>query len=815
MSLSISDFKSEYVAAIETTTARQIEDTTPLERYNALGMLLKEHIGKLWVNTNRSYREDGTKQVYYFSMEFLTGKFLHNTLMNLKLYDTVKEGLTELGIHLEALIEVEMDQGLGNGGLGRLAACFLDAMSSTTLPGHGCGIRYKSGLFEQRFIDGYQVEFPDRWLMNNNVWEYKRPGKAVIVKFGGRVDTYMENGALKFAHVDYDAVRAVPYDTPIVGFENGTVNTLRLWSAEEVEDVFDFQKFSKGNYLRAFEKNHSAEIITQILYPNDAYEEGKLLRLKQEYFFVSSGIQSILATYKKLERPIEALADYVAIHINDTHPALVIPELMRILIDDMSVDWETAWKITTHCVAYTNHTILSEALEKWPYYMFQSLLPRMTMIVEEIDRRFVEWMHDTHPETPEHQISKMRVISDGMVHMAHLAIIGAHSVNGVAALHTEILKTKELHDFYTIFPERFNNKTNGIAHRHWLLNANPELSDFLETQLGCDFKRNPEALKALLKYKDDRGVQDALFAIKHTKKQQLADFIDAKLGIRVSPHAIFDIQAKRIHEYKRQHLNALHILHLYLQLKENPNLDLPPRVFIFAGKSAPSYFIAKQMIKLINTLADVINTDPTIKDKLKVVFLPNYGVSLASRIIPAADVSEQISTASKEASGTGNMKFMMNGAVTLATLDGANIEIMKAVGEHNIVLFGLREQEVYSYYAHGGYNAYELYNTTPEIKRVVDALTDGLLKVPSEEFMPIVDRLIRANDEFFVLKDFEAYCDAQSRIGLYYRDKTYWSKMALSNIACSGTFSADYTVARYASEIWDIHPHPIDPSAHL
>lgn len=810
MKLTVSEFKKDYIDAIKGTSARQIEDTTPLERYNALGELLKDYIGHLWANTNKAYRTDQTKQVYYFSMEFLTGKFLTTNLTNLGILSVVRKGLTELGINLEELVEVEVDQGLGNGGLGRLAACFLDAMSSISIPGHGCGIRYKNGLFEQKIIDGYQVEFPDRWLINNNVWEYKRTNKAVIVKFNGRVESYMEDDILKFNHVDYDAVRAVPYDTPIVGFENNTVNTLRLWSAEEIDDIFDFENFSKGNYLTAFEKKHSVEIITQILYPNDAYEEGKLLRLKQEYFFVSAGIQSIFTTFKKSGQPIKQFANHVAIHINDTHPALAVPELMRILLDEEGLDWDTAWRITTATISYTNHTIMSEALEKWPHYMMHELLPRITMIIDEINRRFQEALRKVYFYTDEARINHMAIIKDGMVHMAHLAIIGSHSINGVAKLHTEILKTKELKDFYNIYPNKFNNKTNGIMHRHWLLNSNEPLTNYIEELIGEGFKKNPLSIRDLLKYREDKQVQNALFDIKHQNKEKLAKFIYEKQGIKIDPYSIFDMQAKRIHEYKRQHLNILHVLHLYNKLKENPNLDIPPRTFIFAGKSAPSYYIAKQIIKLINTVADMINNDTSIKNKLKVVFLPNYGVSLASKMIPAADVSEQISTASKEASGTGNMKFMMNGAVTLATLDGANIEIMNEVGENNIVIFGLRDEEVFKYYQNGDYNAYELYQSNPNIKRVVDQLVNGFLPTSREEFIPIVDRLLRFNDEFFVLKDFEAYSDAQERIGLYYRDKQHWMKMSLTNIACSGVFSADYTIEKYATGIWNIGRKPLD-----
>lgn len=810
MKITVSEFKTDYIETLRAITARHVDETSPLERYNALGTLLKDYIGELWANTNRTYRKQKTKQVYYFSMEFLTGKFLANNLIYLGLYEVADQSLKELNISLDDLIEVEVDQGLGNGGLGRLAACFLDGMSSLSIPGHGCGIRYKNGLFEQKIINGYQVEYPDRWLVNNNVWEYKRPSKAVEVKYNGRVESYMEDGRLKFTLVDYDSVRAVPYDTPILGYDNKTVNTLRLWSAEEIDDIFDFEHFSKGNYVTAFEKKHNAEIITQILYPNDSIDEGKLLRLKQEYFFVSAGIHSIMKTFKKTNVPIEDFADHVAIHINDTHPSLAIPELMRILIDEENLSWDTAWRITTACISYTNHTIMSEAMEKWSYFLMKDLLPRVTMIIEEINRRFIETLKNAYKYTDEQKIHDMAIIADGIIRMANLSIVGSHSINGVAKLHTEILKNKILHDFYEIYPEKFNNKTNGIMHRHWLLNANPDLTKLIKETIGDGFKKNPIVLRDMLKYRDDVSFQEKLFDIKHKNKERLASFIYEQQGIRVDPYSIFDVQAKRIHEYKRQHLNVLHILSLYNQLKENPNLDIPPRTFIFAGKSAPSYFVAKQIIKLINTLADVINNDKSIKDKIKIVFLPNYGVSLASKLIPAADVSEQISTASKEASGTGNMKFMMNGAVTLATLDGANVEIMNEVGENNIVLFGLRDDEVYKYYEHGNYNAFDVYNNTPRLKQAVDQLTNGFLPTSRDEFLPIVDRLLRFNDEFFVLKDFESYSDAQERLGLYYRDKRHWMKMSITNIACSGVFSADYTIDRYASGIWHVNRKPLD-----
>ncbi|MDO4800266.1 MAG: glycogen/starch/alpha-glucan phosphorylase, partial [Bacillota bacterium] len=763
MTISTQNFRELYLRKLQALTTRTLEDASDLEQYTALAALLKEQIAIAWGETNRRYREEGRKQVYYFSMEFLTGKFLRTNLHCLGLYETAHQAFAELGVSLDKLIDTELEQGLGNGGLGRLAACFMDAIASQGYAGHGCGIRYKNGLFEQRIVDGHQVEFPDRWLTNDNVWEIKRESKAVLVEFYGKVEPYMEDDQLRFRHTETQKVRAVPYDTPMVGYRNDTVNTLRLWSAEAVESNFDFDRFSKGNYLAAFEHKHSAEIISQILYPNDSFEEGKLLRLKQEYFFVSAGLQSILASYRRSGRPILDFHRYVAIHINDTHPALAVPELMRLLMDVEGLGWDTAWEITTQTISYTNHTILAEALEKWPVYMIRELLPRIMMIIDEINRRFVDQLRHEYGYREE-KVHRMAIIADEVVRMAYLAIIGSHSVNGVAKLHTEILKKKELKDFYKLEPSRFNNKTNGIMHRLWLNASNPKLAELIRETIGRDFAKEPTALLDLMKHKDDAALQDAVAQIKHQNKERLADYVKQTQGIVIDPHSIFDVQAKRIHEYKRQHLNVLQIMHLYNRLLENPNLDIPPRTFLFAGKSAPGYYIAKQIIKLINTVGSLVNGDTRIQDKLKVVFLPNYSVSMAGILIPAADVSEQISTASKEASGTGNMKFMMNGAITLATLDGANVEIMDEVGDNNIVIFGLRDEEVYNYYQNRNYSSIELYRENPDIRRVVDQLTDGFLPAPREEFVAISDRLLKHNDEFFVLKDFDSYCDAQERI---------------------------------------------------
>jgi len=775
---------------------------TKLERYTALAALVKEYISQNWADTKVRYRNEKVKQVYYLSMEFLTGNFLKKNLEYLGMYKEVQEALATLEISIDELIEVEVDQGLGNGGLGRLAAAFLDSLSSLSMPGHGCGIRYKNGLFEQKIVDGEQVEFPDQWLKNGNVWEYKRVDEIVDVKFGGNIEVYGEGDRLGFHHTGYDVIKAVPYDMPIIGYLNKTVNTLRLWSAEEIENALDFHAFSMGKYSQAYEKKNQVESLTQVLYPNDEYEEGKILRLKQEYFLVSASLQSIMAQFRKLDVPISSFHEYIAVHINDTHPALAVPELMRLLMDENNLKWEEAWKITVNTLAYTNHTIMREAMETWNMGMLRKLMPRISMIVEEISARFLSELKDKGID--ESKIENMSIISHDTVKMVPLSIVGTHSINGVAELHTDILKNRELKDFCEVFPNKFNNKTNGIVHRLWLLEANPNLSDFIEELIGNRFKKDPKVLKDLLKYERDSSIVDRLFDIKHKNKEKLAKYILDEKGIVVNPYSIFDVQIKRIHEYKRQLLNILHIMYLYNCLKDNPNLDMVPRTFIFSGKSAPSYYQAKQIIKLIHSIAEVINKDLTIKDKLKVIFLDNYGIKLATKIIPAADVSEQISTTTKEASGTSNMKFMMNGAITIATLDGANVEITKEVGENNIVLFGLKDYEIYELYRSGEYRAFDMYNEYPEIKRVVDQLISGDYNIFGEGFPSLHDRLLKNNDEFFVLKDFNSYKEAQERIGNIYRNKKQWGKMSFANIACSGAFSSDYTIKKYARDIWNI-----------
>ncbi|HPX68440.1 MAG TPA: glycogen/starch/alpha-glucan phosphorylase [Bacillota bacterium] len=803
MSVDKNKFKEDYLKKLMTMHAKAFKEATNNERYSALGSLIRDYAAMDWVRTNEEYRRKNAKQVYYFSIEFLLGKLLGNNLVNMGLEKVCEEVLQELGCTLKEVKSAEPDAGLGNGGLGRLAACFLDSMASLGIPGHGCGIRYKYGLFQQKIVDGYQVELPENWLREGNVWEMRKAGKAVEVRFGGKVAPEYKNNRLEFKHVDYETVLAVPYDTPIIGYNNGTVNTLRLWSAENPEKDFDLSSFSKGDYMKAVEHKYSVESISQVLYPDDSFAEGRKLRLKQQYFFVSAGLQSIVRSYKRTNDNIYDFDEKVAIHINDTHPAIAIPELMRILMDEEGVDWDTAWKITTNTISYTNHTILSEALEKWQIDMFKPMLPRIYMIIEEINERFCGDLWNRYPGQWD-KISRMAILADGNVKMAHLAIVGSHSVNGVAKIHTEILKKQELADFYHFYPYKFNNKTNGITHRRWLLKCNPELAQLLTDKIGGSWKKHPTDLIRFLKYRNDPEVQERVRQIKQNNKLELAKIIKDEYSIDIDVNSIFDIQIKRMHAYKRQLLNALHIMYLYNCLRENPRLDIIPRTFIFGAKAAPGYKLAKQEIKLINTIADKINNDQSIENKLKVVFMEDYKVSLAEKIIPAADISEQISTTTKEASGTGNMKLMMNGAITVATLDGANIEIRDEVGDENIIIFGMTEKEVLDYYRNGGYSAIEIYNSDPRIRTVADQLINGFFPVSSVEFLDIYNYLLLHNDEYFVLKDFNAYAEAHKRVDETYRNKSEWMKMSIANIAHSGIFSSDRTISEYASGIWEV-----------
>lgn len=794
-------FKRAYKKKYLEIHGEELSDGSNYKKYEALGSLVRDYVAGNWMKTNKRYNNTCEKQVYYFSMEFLLGRLLGDALLNLGIRDVCKEALEDLSISLEELENLEHDQGLGNGGLGRLAACFLDSMASLNIAGHGCGIRYKYGFFEQKIIDGVQVEVSDNWLRDGNVWEKRKNDKREIVKFGGNIIEEEINGKMKFTHVNYEPVLAVPYDTPVVGYENNTINTLRLWSAETVNNEFDFSSFSRGEFLKALEYKNSVEAISQVLYPDDSQYEGKMLRLKQQYFFVSAGVQGIIRHYKRHGGDIRNLDEKIAIHINDTHPTLAIPEIMRILLDEEGLAWEEAWRITTNTVSYTNHTILSEALEKWPLDMFKSLLPRIYMIVEEINERFCADLWNSYTGQWD-KISRMAIIADGQVRMANLAIVGSHSVNGVAKLHTEILKKQEMSDFYYYYPNKFNNKTNGITHRRWLLKTNPRLTKLLVDTIGEGFIKHPIDLEAFEKKVNDEGIQRELYNIKKENKENLAETIYKKNGIKVDPNSIFDVQIKRIHAYKRQILNCLRIMDLYNRLLENSGLDIVPRTFIFGGKAAPAYHLAKKTIELINRVAQRVNNDPRVNDKMKVVFLDNYNVSLAEEIIRATDLSEQISTTTKEASGTSNMKFMMNGAVTIATLDGANIEIKDEVGDDNIIIFGLNSNEVLNYYKNGGYSSFDMYKNDSRIQAVIDDLINGKYHFDRERFREIYENLIPYNDQFFVLKDFDSYIKAQQRVDKLYRDMNNWQRMCGVNIAHSGIFSSDRTILQYANGIW-------------
>ena len=794
-------FKEAYINKFLELHGIDLREGSNKQKYEALAGLIRDYVSRKWLRSNKRNNKSGQKQVYYFSMEFLVGRLLGDALLNLGIRDICKDALHELNIDLDDLETLEHDQGLGNGGLGRLAACFLDSMASLNIPGNGCGIRYKYGFFEQKIVEGKQVEVSDDWLKEGNAWETRRINKSEIVKFGGEVKVDYINNKLTFTHINYEPVLAVPYDTPVVGYENDVVNTLRLWSAEAVSNEFDYSSFSRGDFLKAIEYKNSVESISQVLYPEDSFYKGKILRLKQQYFFVSAGVQSIVRHFKKYNGNLEEMDEKVAIHINDTHPTLAIPELMRILVDEEGLDWNVAWRVTTNTISYTNHTILAEALEKWPIEMFKSLLPRIYMIVEEINRRYCEELWNKF-QGQWQKISDMSIIANGQIRMAHLAIVGSHSVNGVAKLHTEILKKKEMSNFYYLYPNRFNNKTNGITHRRWLIKSNPGLTSLLKDTIGDSFIKHPTDLCEFEKFLDDKSILDRLRNIKLNNKKKLAETILKNQHIEVDPNSIFDVQVKRIHAYKRQVLNCLRIMDLYNSLIENPQLKIEPRTFIFAGKAAPGYYLAKNTIELINAISKTINNDPRVNDKIKVVFLENYNVSLAEEIIPGTDLSEQISTTTKEASGTSNMKFMMNGAVTIATLDGANIEIKDEVGNDNIVIFGLTADEVLNYYKNGGYNSVNLYNNNPRIKRVVDDLISGKYHSDKDRFRSIYDNLLTFNDEFFVLEDFDAYIKAQDKVDVLYKDIYKWQKICGKNIAHSGIFSSDRTIEQYATGIW-------------
>jgi len=802
-------FKEVFLEKLQTLFGKSLDEASDTDRYLAVASMVRDHISGKWVRTNAEYLAKGAKQVYYFSLEFLLGRLLGTNLLNLGLRGVSEVALKELGIHLNRLEDMEADAGLGNGGLGRLAACFLDSLASLRLPGHGCGIRYKYGFFEQRIVDGYQVELPDNWLRDGNAWEVRKPDKSVEVRFYGSVREDNVDGRIVFTHENYEPVIAVPYDTPVIGHDNNTVNTLRLWSAEPARTEFDFSLFSHGDYMKAVEYKYSVEAISQLLYPDDNHFKGRELRLKQQYFFVSAGVQSIVRRYKKKFGSMEDFAGRVAIHVNDTHPVLAIPELMRILLDEEGMGWDEAWQITTDTISYTNHTILSEAMEKWPVDMFKNLLPRIYMIVYEINERFCRELWNRYPGDWD-RIASMAVISGGYVKMAHLAVVGSHSINGVARIHTEILQKQEMRNFHKFFPNKFNNKTNGVTHRRWLLKANPELAGLITETIGPGWVSHPTDLKKLNKFADDVSFQDQFSKIRLANKAALANLIREKESLSIDINSIFDVQVKRLHAYKRQILNVLHIMDLYQRLLEDPGLDITPRTFIFGAKAAPSYYQAKNTIKLINSLASVINKDKRVNDRLRVVFLENYRVSLAEMVFPASDLSEQISTAGKEASGTGNMKFMLNGAVTIGTMDGANIEIRDEVGDENIFIFGLTAGEVLDYYQNGGYNAWEMYHNERRIKDVLDRLVNGFFPVPADEFRNIYNSLLEHNDEFFVLKDFPSYAKAQERVDRAFRDRRQWLRKSIVNTAHAGRFSSDRTISEYAAEMWRISPVSVE-----
>ena len=803
ITISKKKFKHAFKSKMYSLYAQPVEEASKDEIFRVLCCVIKDFIAKEWVGT----RIDKEKAVFYFSMEFLIGRQLQSNLLNLDVEHEIEEGLKELGIDLNEIIETEPDPGLGNGGLGRLAACFLDSMASVGISGHGYGIRYKYGLFEQKFVNGSQVELPDNWLKNGQYpWETVRPNRAVVVKFEG--DAYLKqraDGNLDVVHENYIPVMAMPYDIPIIGYENHCINTLRLWKSEilnrDFSEVNKNAKNQNGSYEDALKYKYYTEEISQVLYPNDSNYAGRLLRLKQEYFFVSAGLQDIIRKCKKNKVSMRDLPKKVAIHINDTHPTLCIPELMRILLDEEGFSWDEAWDITTRVMSYTNHTILAEALEKWPVEMMKKLLPRIYMIIEEIDRRYVEYLQSKYHDDWG-KINYMRIINNGEVRMAHLCIRGSHSVNGVAKLHTEILEKEELKDFYNDEPYKFNNKTNGIAHRRWLMSCNKELSDLITELIGDDWKKDTSKLKDLEKYLDNKKVLDRVGEIKYNNKVKLADYIYEKQGIKVDPNSIFDVQIKRLHAYKRQLLNVLHILYLYHEILDNPEFEIIPRTFIFGAKAAPGYYLAKCIIKLINSVAVLINNDPRVKDKVKVVFIENYGVSIAEKIIPAANVSEQISTTTKEASGTGNMKLMMNGAITMATMDGANVEISEQVGKENMFIFGLNAEQVLEYNKCGGYSSKDLYHSDRKIKRVVDDLVNGFIPGLGKDGIAIYDSLITYNDEYFVLRDFYSYIEAQKSLQELYRNQDLWNKISLKNTACSGFFSSDRTIEEYINDIW-------------
>ena len=804
--------KSAVVDSLRNLFRKTVDNATDVEIYEAAVYALRTVFTEKWIKTHDEYKEKDVKMVYYLSMEFLMGRFFGNSVMNLLMYDTVKEALEELGFDYNTLENTEQDPGLGNGGLGRLAACFLDSLSTMEYPAYGCGIRYHYGIFEQQIDNGYQVERPDNWLANGDFWSIKRSEYEVEVKFGGDVRTELkENGELKFIQENYSSVIAVPYDYPVIGYGNNTVNTLRLWEARP-KNFFDLQSFNAGNYAKALEEQNIANTITEVLYPADEHIQGKELRLRQQYFFISATVQRVIDRFKKDHSDFKLLPEKVAFQLNDTHPSIAVAELMRVLVDENDVPWDEAWEITTKVCAYTNHTIMSEALEKWPIELFSRLLPRIYMIIEEINRRFCIELVQKYGNNPS-KIHDMSIIADGQIKMAYLAIVGSHSVNGVARLHTEILKNQELKNFYEFYPKKFNNKTNGITQRRWLLHANRPLAELISSTIGDKWITDLDELNKLLPYADDSEFRGKFMAIKRENKKALAQYIKETNGIDVDPESIYDIQVKRLHEYKRQLLNVFHIIDLYFRIKANPSMEITPRTFIFGAKAAAGYKRAKDIIKLINSVADVVNNDPDVAGRIKVVFMANYCVSLAEKLIPAADVSEQISTAGKEASGTGNMKFMLNGAVTIGTMDGANVEIYEEVGADNIIIFGLSSEETARMSSEHSYNPWDVYHSDERVKRIMDSLVDGTFSPSNPDIFRDIYYSLLGNDrsdEYFVLKDFASYVEVQERLEKMYKDKEAWAKMAVINTAKSGKFSSDRTIKEYAEEIWNLKPLHIE-----
>ena len=809
-------FKRDVRNNVKTLFRKEVEEATPQQLFQAVSYAVKEAIIDDWLATQKQYEKDDPKIVYYMSMEFLLGRALGNNLINMTAYKEVKEALEEMGIDLNVIEDQEPDPALGNGGLGRLAACFLDSLATLGYASYGCGIRYRYGMFKQKIRDGYQVEAPDNWLKDGNPFELRRPEYAKEVRFGGNIRVeYDETGKTHFVQENYESVMAIPYDYPIVGYGNHIVNTLRIWDAEAIVD-FQLDSFDRGDYHKAVEQENLAKNIVEVLYPNDNHIAGKELRLKQQYFFVSASIQAAITKFKKKHGDISKLPEKVTFQMNDTHPTVAVAELMRILLDEENLGWNEAWDITTKCCAYTNHTIMAEALEKWPIDLFSRLLPRIYQIIQEIDRRFIAQVRAQYPGNEE-KVKKMAILMDGQVKMAHLAIVAGYSVNGVAKLHTEILKNQELKDFYQMMPEKFNNKTNGITQRRFLMHANPLLADWVTEKLGTkEWITDLSKMSGLKEWLDDEEALKEFMTIKFKNKERLAAYIKEHNGVEVDPRSIFDVQVKRLHEYKRQLLNILHVMYLYNQIKEHPEMSFYPKTYIFGAKASAGYIRAKEIIKLINSVADVINNDRSINGKLKVVFIEDYRVSNAELIFAAADISEQISTASKEASGTGNMKFMMNGAPTLGTMDGANVEIVDEVGIDNAFIFGLSADEVINYEQNGGYNPYDIYNNDPDIHRVVDQLVDGTYSNgDTEMYRDLYNSLLNNQggsraDMYFILKDFRSYADAQARAMEAYKDKEKWAKMALKNTACCGKFSADRTIQEYVDDIWHLDHVVID-----